>query len=53
MYYQGDFVSAITEFEKIKDKDVAAVKYIEKCKVLQNTWSDMSTWKGVWVATEK
>ena len=53
LFYQGDFVSAITEFEKIKDKDVAAVKYIEKCKVLQSTWSDMSTWKGVWVATEK
>lgn len=53
LFYQGDFVSAITEFEKIKDKDVAAVKYIEKCKVLQSTWSDMNTWKGVWVATEK
>lgn len=53
LFYKGDFASAIREFEKIKDKDVAAVKYIEKCLALQNTQCDMSTWKGVWVATEK
>lgn len=51
LFYSGDFPEAIKEFERIKERDPAALKYIDKCKDLIN--SNVKNWDGVWKMTQK
>ena len=48
---KGDFAGAIEVFEKTRDKDPAADKYIEKCRALIK--NPPEKWDGILRATEK
>lgn len=51
LFVKGDFAGAIEVFEKTRDKDPAADKYIEKCRALIK--NPPEKWDGILRATEK
>jgi len=50
-FYIGNFESAVIQFNTIVDEDPSAIKYLNKCKVLQE--NPPPQWEGVWALTSK
>ena len=51
LFYQGDFIQALSRFEAVQDRDAPSKAYAAKCREYLDDPPD--DWQGVWVMTRK